>query len=134
MPLSWDGLDDSVCEAIRKENIGAFSVNNCTVVDYVNVTAAEGGTKYNVSASSNGWTTLSNVSVSPASAIEGGTDDEITVVQQSDIIAAENQIKASKEEENKKKLFDTIDDKYYIIDSSFEQTTSNATATPAADE
>ncbi len=136
--LSWDGLNDKNCEKTWREIVGIFSVTNCLVSVTVDVTAAGSGANYNAPASSTGWETLSNVSVTPASAIEGGTDDIITVVQQSDVIAAQNQIKSSKEEENKTKLFEKIKeesgDKYYIIESSFEQSTSNDIVTPAVDE
>ncbi|MBQ3453150.1 hypothetical protein IJG28_03100 [Candidatus Saccharibacteria bacterium] len=133
--LTWDG-DEDKCENSKKifaNPDGTMSIR-CLISDTVSVTAAEGGSKYNIAASSSGWSTLSGADVVSTTAMEGGTDDEITVVQQSDIINAENQVKSSKEEENKQKLFDTIDDKYYIIESSFEQTISNTAATPAADE
>lgn len=133
--ISWDG-DEDKCENSKKifaNPDGTMSIR-CLISDTVSVTAAEGGSKYNIAASSSGWSTLSGADVVSTTAMEGGSDDEITVVQQSDIINAENQVKSSKEEENKQKLFDTIDDKYYIIDSSFEQSVSNTIATPAADE
>lgn len=139
LTMRYNKEDVSICtnvsEADRKKiEAGEITLNKCTILAKIKVTAAQAGTNYNISSKTSGWSTISGVRVSLDGSISGGTDDIKTVVQQSDIIAAENQIKASKEEENKKKLFDTIDDKYYIIDSSFEQTTSNATATPAADE
>lgn len=136
--LDWDAENDDNCEKTWRDKIGSLLVTYCSITATIDVTAAESGTKYNVSASSSGWSTLSSIGVTPASAMEGGTDDVITVVQQSDVIEAQNQVKSSKEEENKEKLFEKIKnesgDKYYIIDSSFEQTTSDDVVTPAVDE
>ena len=137
--ISWDGNEDNC------ENDKVFTLNpdntmsiRCLMSEEVNVTASDGGSKYNVAASSSGWSTISNASVVSLTPMEGGTDDIITVVQQSDVINAQNQVKSSKEEENKEKLFEKIksesNDKYYIIDSSFEQTTSDDVVTPAVDE
>lgn len=133
--LSWDGDED------KCENHKVFTLNpdntmsiHCQISEDVEVTAVDGGTKYNVAASSSGWSTISNANVVALTAMEGGTDDVITVVKQSDIIAAQEKLVTAKGEENKKKLYETIDDKYYIIDSSFEQSTSETKATPAADE
>ena len=134
--LGWDG-DEEKCENKKKlepNPDGSMSIR-CLISEEVTVTAVEGGSKYNIGATSTGWDTVSGASVVSESAMAGGTDDVITVVQQADIERAKNELVGSKEEENKTKLYESIDDKvYYIIDSSFEQTTSETVATPAADE
>ena len=135
--LIWDGRNPTKCENtdIIVPNPSGASTIRCLISETVEVTAVEGGAKYNAAASGTGWSTLSGIGVVSITAMEGGTDDIITVVKQSDIIAAQDKIVSSKAEENKEKLYAKIDkDKYYVIDSSFEQSTSNAVSTPAADE
>ena len=132
--LAWDGISLKDCDKTQIKPSGAFSIISCQISTTIGVTAAEGGTKYNAPVSGTGWSTLSGLGVVSATAIEGGTDNVITVVKQSDVLAAQEKIVSAKGDENKEKLYKTIDEKYYVIDSSFEQSTSNATATPAADE
>ena len=128
--LSWDGDEDS-CENDKKIVGGKIQ---CLISEKVKVTATEGGSKYNVGASSTGWGTVASINVYSKSGMTGGTDDTITVVQQSDIEKAKSELTVSKEEENRAKLLETIDDNYYIIESSFEQNTSSVVATPGVDE
>lgn len=128
--LSWDGDEDS-CENDKKIQGGKI---RCLISEKVSVTATEGGSKYNVAAASTGWSTVASINVYSKTGMSGGTDDTITVVQQSDVEKAKSEITASKEEENRTKLYETIDDNYYIIESSFEQNTSSAVATPGVDE
>ena len=133
--MSFDGDDTSVCSNVtEKTTIQEFKTQGCRIYAKVGVTAAAGGAKYNISASEKGWNTVADVAVYSDAPMSGGTDNEITVVQQSDIINAQNELTSMKEEEIKDKLYDTIDDNYYVIDSSFELNTSETTATPAADE
>ena len=137
--LLWDGKLTS-CENKDRDDDPVISdgVINCLISRKINVTASDAGSKYNIAKSGTGWSTVARVNVYSADAMSGGSDDIITVVQQSDVVAAQNQVKSSKEEENKEKLFEKIKnesgDKYYIIDSSFEQTTSDDVVTPAVDE
>lgn len=139
LTMRYSKDDVSVCTNVseadkKKIETGEMTLNRCTILAKVKVTAIQAGANYNISSKASGWSTISGVNVSLDGSISGGTDDIKNVVQQSDIIAAENQIKASKEEEDKAKLYETIGDDYYIIDSSFEVVTSGTTATPAADE
>ncbi len=129
--LSYGGRGEG-CE--NERNLPELIESGCRVTARVNVTAMEPGSKYNIAMQQSGWDTVAPVGAYSDKAMEGGTDNVVTVVQQSDIISAQDKIKSSKEEENKAKLYETIDDKYYIIDSSFEQNTSNVKATPATDE
>ena len=130
--LVWDGKPSS-CENSNDEvTDGHFQ---CLISGRVNVTAMNGGSNYNIPATPSGWSTTANIRVYSDKAMVGGTDKIVTVVQQSDIEKAKGELTTAKEEENKQKLYDTIDqDEYFIIDSSFEQATSNAEATPAADQ
>ena len=135
--LSYSGSDDEKCD--NAGQISSLVNSGCQKSARVKVTAGGSGEKYNILASNSGWSAVARITgVYSDKPMTGGTDNEITVVQQSDVIAAQNQVKSSKEEENKEKLFEKIksesDDKYYIIDSSFEQTTSDDVVTPAVDE
>lgn len=128
--LEWDGKPDS-CE--NDDTILDGKIR-CLISATVNVSATEGGSKYNIGAASTGWSTVANINVYSTSAMTGGTDDIITVVQQSDVEKAKSALTSSKEEESKEKLYETIDDNYYVIDSSFELKTEVAAATPGVDE
>ena len=135
--LSYKGNGSDKCD--NAENIVSLIRSGCLISGRVKVTAGGAGEKYNVLASNTGWTAVARVDgVYSDKAMAGGTDNFITVIQQSDVIAAQNQIKTSKEDENKTKLFEKIKDesgdKYYIIESSFEQSTSDDVVTPAVDE
>ena len=129
--LSWDGETMKDCENNGKPSLIS---SGCQVSARVAVTAAAAGANYNIAASNSGWNTTADVGVYSDKAMGGGTDDIVTVVEQSDIEKAKDELKASNEEENKAKLMSTIDGNVIVIDSSFEQETSAATATPAAGE
>ena len=129
--LSWDGETMKDCENNGKPSLIS---SGCQVSARVAVTAASAGANYNIAASNSGWNTTADVGVYSDKAMTGGTDDIITVVEQSDIEKAKNELKASNEEDNKTKLLSTVGDNVIVIDSSFEQETAAATATPAAGE
>ena len=129
--LVWDGKPSS-CENSNDEvTDGHFQ---CLISGRVGVTAMNGGSDYNIPATPSGWSTTANIRVYSDKAMVGGTDEVVTVVQQSDIEKAKGELTTAKEDENKKKLYESIGDGYYIIDQSFEQSTSNVESTPAADQ
>ena len=131
--LSWDGEDFDDCD--NGNNASQLIQSGCQISGRVSVTAAEAGSKYNIAATQSGWSTVANVSGAYSDkAMSGGTDNVITVVEQSDVEKAKDQLKSANEEENKQKLYDSIDDNMMIIESSFKQETSAAEATPAAGE
>ncbi len=133
--ISWDGDLGSIkddCENWGKSTLKEWG---CQVSTTIAVTAVKGGASYNIGATSSGWSTTANVIVRSDKAMSGGTDEVITVVQQSDVEAAKASIKAANEDEAKEELYKTIDeDEYYIIDTSFNVATESATATPGVDE
>lgn len=129
--ISWDGKDD-VCD--NKGQTSSLVRSGCQVSGRVPVTAANAGTSYNIAASNSGWKTAADIGVYSDKAMSGGTDNIITVVEQADIEKAKSELKSSNESENKAKLLDTIDESLLVIDSSFSQDTSAATATPAVGE
>ena len=129
--LSWDGKPSSCENSDDEVTDGHFQ---CLISGRVAVTAQNGGSNYNIPATPSGWSTTANVRVYSDKAMVGGTDKITTVVQQSDIEKAKGELTTAKEEENKKKLFESIGDGYYIIETSFNQSTGSVEASPAADQ
>lgn len=130
--LSYNGEGKAQCA--NKDNSEGLVDYGCRINGSIAVTASEPGSKYNIAASSTGWDTVARVFPYSDKAMTGGTDDIVTVVEQSDIEKAKDQLKSTKEEENKQKLYDSVDDNMLVIDSSFSQDTDTAVATPAAGE
>ena len=130
--LAYSGNGKDECD--NKGDAESLVDYGCKISAHVPITAIEAGSNYNIAASSTGWSTNAPVNVYSDKAMAGGSDDIKTVVQQSDVEKAKGELTTAKEEENKKKLYDSIGDEYYIIDSSFAQTTSSAEATPGVDQ
>ena len=129
--LSWDGITTKDCE-----NNGEASAitSGCMIAARVGVTAEASGVGYNIAAAQNGWSTVANVGVYSDSAMTGGTDKTITVVQQSDVDTAKTKLETENESVNKQKLLDTLPEDAFVIESSFKQTVSEAVASPAVGE
>lgn len=129
--LSWDGKDTTKCD-----NNGQASAitSGCLVSARVPVVAEDSGTKYNISANEFGWSGAADVAVYSDKAMTGGTDETITVVQQSDIDEAKKKIEASNESANRQKLIASIPEGNLVITSSFKQTVGDAISTPAVGE
>ncbi|MBQ3470283.1 hypothetical protein IJH23_01025 [Candidatus Saccharibacteria bacterium] len=126
--LSWDGSLSS-CEKIEDKK--------CIISARVNVTAQAPGAAYNIEKSSAGWKTAALVRVYSDKAMEGGSDQMITIVTQADIDKAKAELTTSNEADNKKKIFERIGEKSegaFILESSFTQSTSEVTSTPAVGE
>ncbi len=121
---SWDG---SVV------NCPSLSGTTCNVtVNNIDVTANEGGASYNIAAQSSGTTSVSGVSVAKSSAMSGGTDKEVTVVDEKDIEDAKSQLADS--DESKQKLFDQIGEGVVKIESSYKVETKDVTSSPKKGE
>lgn len=130
--LSYSGNGKSECA--NKDDANSLVDYGCRINGTVAVIASEPGSKYNIAASSTGWDTVARVVPYSTEAMSGGTDDIVTVVEQSDIEKAKEQLADANESENKQKLYDGIDDNMLIIESSFKQETAKAESTPAAGE
>ena len=128
--LSWDGIP-SKCENASET---VETVFRCRISARVSVTASKPGTKYNIAASSTGWSTSASVVAYSDGAMEGGTDKMITVVQQSDIDEAVQGIKTENEKDGKDALFETIDEGAFIVEASFKQEVGDVVSTPAVGE
>lgn len=128
--LTWGGKD-SECKNKDDDNIGT---KGCYIYKDIAVKAAEAGANYNISATSGGWATNSGVTVASSSAMDGGSDKTVTIVQQSDIDKALKDTTTENEAVNKQKLLDTVSEDQFAIDSSFKQTVSDPKSEPAVGE
>lgn len=129
--LSWNGKDSKVCG-----NNGEASAvtSGCLISGRVTVTAASPGAEYNISASSTGWSTTANAGVYSDSAMTGGTDELITVVQQADVDTALSKIKTTGEEAKKTALLATISDDNMVVDSTFKVVAGEPSVIPKVGE
>lgn len=125
--LTWGGKD-SECKNKDDDNIGS---KGCYIYKDISVTAAEAGANYNIPATSAGWGPSSGVTVASGSAMSGGSDKTVTIVQQSDIDKAMKDTTSENESVNKEKLLDSLADDEFPIDSSFKQTVADPVSTPA---
>ncbi|MBR0242673.1 hypothetical protein IJQ51_01870 [Candidatus Saccharibacteria bacterium] len=132
--LSWDGTDVSKCE--NSGQASAFT-SGCLISGRVSVTASAPGEQYNIAAASTGWTTTANVGVYSDSAMAGGSDKTVTIVQQSDIEAALAKVvdeNASTESARKAQLMNTIEDGSFVIESSYKEKLSDPVSSPKVGE
>ena len=132
--LSWDGTDVSKCE--NSGQASAFT-SGCLISGRVSVTASAPGEQYNIAAASTGWTTTANVGVYSDSAMTGGSDKTVTIVQQSDIEAALAKVvdeNASTESARKAQLMNTIEDGSFVIESSYKEKLSDPVSSPKVGE
>ena len=130
--LSYTGEGKNECA--NKDNPVGMVDYGCRINGTVPVEASEAGSKYNIAASSSGWSTNARVFAYSENSMSGGTDDKIIVVQQSDIDKAKESLAASNEKENKEKLLEEARKDALVIESSFNQTTAEAVSTPGVGE
>ena len=137
--ITWGGKD-SECKNKDDDNIGT---KGCYIYKEISVTAAEPGANYNISATGGGWATNSGVVVAASSAMSGGSDKTITVVQQSDIDKAlngdPNDTTKKETDDNSQaviraKLEDLIAEDEFMIESSFKVTFNDPVSSPAVGE
>lgn len=129
--LKWDGKDASVCV---NNGQASMATSGCLISARVPVVAEASGAKYNISANDLDWSTAANVEVDSDKAMEGGTDETVTIVQQSDIDKAKEELEKKGSSDNKEKLFDSIPENNLIISSSYEVKVGDATSSPSVGE
>lgn len=130
--LEWDGLDTMACENVN--NATQVIQYGCLLSQEVSVTASASGAKYNIAASSTGWSESSRiVDVYSVAAMAGGTDKEVTVIQQSDIDKVTEKI-ASDSKTTKEKLLASINNTSMAIESSFKHEIVKTVSTPGVGE
>ncbi|MBR3052479.1 hypothetical protein IKG60_02570 [Candidatus Saccharibacteria bacterium] len=133
--MSFDGKDTSVCSNVNDDTkIKELKEQGCKIYVIIKVTAAEPGSKYNISARETGWDTTAPVAAYSTSPMSGGTDKEITIVLQSDVLKAKEALAATDENANKEKLLASLSEDALVIESSFKQSTGEAISTPGAGE
>ena len=133
--LSWNGNQASCENNDRQDDpIIRDGVVSCLKSVRVKVTAAEPGERYNIAKSSAGWHTVASVAVYSDDAMAGGTDEEITIVLQSDIDQAQSKLNGANLEENKEKLIAQLGNDKLIIESSLKQELINVESTPKVGE
>ena len=129
--LTWDGDSNKACD-----NFSTISSDKeCLKTASVRITASEAGEKYNISASASGWHSSNSeiYSATNSSAISGGTDKTVTIVQQSDIDSAKDKL-ASDSTLDKDALKAKFSKDYLTIEASYKEETNDVVSTPAAGE
>lgn len=135
--ISWDG--DVTTAEKDCENYSAsdkkWKSAGCKVSVSVKVVANDSGTKYNISSTSSGWSSsVAGLDVISNSAMTGGSDKTVTVVQQSDIDKALSSLSSDNESSNREKLLDSLGDDQFAITSSYKQTASDPVSSPKVGE
>lgn len=124
--LSWDGVNDAGCED------GSSIKNGCRKTAAIQIQAEASGDKYNISAGESGWSSTAGVSAYNPTAIAGGTTKVVTIVQQSDVDKAAQQLQEKTEGSDvKAELMKKLSKDVYPIESSFKTDVSGAVSTPA---
>ena len=111
-----------------------FSSGKCTYqsTGSTKVTAQTAGAKYNVASSTFSVSGRPDVSASSSAAMTGGTDNNITVVSQSDIDGAKQKAAtASSADDFKRNLIKQLNDSgFYVLDSTFKADSQSVSASP----
>ena len=130
--LSYDGNGLSSCN--NKEDVTILT-SGCLISARVPVTAAESGTEYNISASNKGWRSDASIDgVYSDAAMSGGTDQTVTVVSEEDVKKAKEELLADNNKANKQTFIESQPEGLLIIESSFKQSTTDVTVSPAIGE
>ena len=133
--LSWDGVNANGCDN-KNSSATEFLRDGCIVSKTVDVTAEKPGAEYNIEAAPANWRSSTGFGVYSSAAMTGGTDVMITVVQQSDIDKALNEIGSNNNDQvNREKLYDSVNkDNAIIIESSYSHSTGDPVSSPALGE
>lgn len=123
LSVTWDGM---------AKNCSGTITTICNIQKEVEVVATESGASYNVAATTSGNIEAASFSFLNSSAMTGGTDKHVTVVDEKDIEEARKQLAASGEA--KDKLLEQIGDSVVKIESSYKVDTQDPTSTPKKGE
>ncbi len=126
--LSWDGRSSSCENAAEDDDITGVLDYGCLISRKITVEAVDGGSASNLS-----WTGASVISAGLYSdgSTSGGSDKEVTIVEQIDVERAKDQLKAANEADDKAKLLEQVEENMLPIELSFAEETSTAEASPA---
>ncbi|MBR5939188.1 hypothetical protein IKZ77_01390, partial [Candidatus Saccharibacteria bacterium] len=107
----------------------------CKVVAKVPVVADVPGEEYNIAGSRSGWESSKvGIFAYSDSPMSGGTNNMITIVSQSDVDKAKDEIESADEQENKDSLIKDLSDNLMPINASFAQKVGDAVVAPAVGE
>ncbi|MDO4220324.1 MAG: hypothetical protein Q4D22_03820 [Candidatus Saccharibacteria bacterium] len=135
--------------AVTKAKIGSLSKNctlnddgitiNCNlssdVVAEVSVVSTENGEKYNIAASTSGWSfPINTITATKASAMTGGSSKIVKVVSQEDVEKASNDLSGEADKEAREELASQFSSEYILIGNSFAVTSTNTTTSPSLNE
>lgn len=128
----WNGETPLVCNGKTYNNNAQIKAltSNCQISVTVPVEALNPGEEFNISADSS-WGAYEGASVSNGSAISGGSTRMVTVVAQSDVNKAKEEIAQRDLEAAKTSLYKQIDDTMLAIEASYQSDTSDAVSNPA---
>ena len=130
--FSWNGdINNNDCDN-RINNVN----QSCQITKKIRVVASACGEKYNTESDTANWKFANNsFTIKNASAITGGTDHMITVVDKSDIDQANAKLAEDAMTENKTALLSDIDEETTLaIESSFQQTTTEPVSSIEVDQ
>lgn len=127
-PLNFiiDEEEDDTCPASKLLKSG------CTISATIAVTAVENGEKYNIGAHSSGWSSsIAGISASNTDPFSGGVSKTVTIVLQSDVDKAKENLAVSKESSGKSALEAKFKDDIMTIESSYSKVVGDPISTPA---
>lgn len=131
--LRWEENNFSACVNKPKLSDLISHKDSCLIVASVDVTAAEAGTSFNIAPDKN-WSTNAGVGAYSKEAMSGGTDQLITVVQQSDLDAAYRALAGGSTTDSKAKLMSEAPDDRVLIETSFKEGLAEFKTSPALGE
>lgn len=128
----WNGEPPLTCNGKTYNNNGQIKAlkTPCQISVTVSVEALNPGEEFNLSGGSS-WGAFEGASVSNGSAISGGSTRMVTVVAQSDVNKAKEEIAQRDLEAAKTSLYKQIDDTMLPIEASYQAETSDAVSNPA---
>jgi len=143
--IHWDGDITSAAKDCENYGSAGWKERGCKVSTKVSVVAAEPGARYNIAGDGTWSNAIAGLETVGSSAMTGGSDKTVTVVQQSDIDKVlngtndANNTNADKNEDStetivKAKLEDSIGEDQFAIESSFKVTFNDPVSSPAVGE
>lgn len=128
----WNGEPPLTCNGKTYNNNGQIKAlsSNCQISVTVSVEALNPGEEFNIAAGSS-WGAFEGASVSNTAAISGGTTRVVTVVSQSDVDKAKEEIASRDLEAAKTSLYKQVDDTMLVIEPSYQADAGDVVSTPA---
>jgi hypothetical protein len=121
--VTWDG---------KSKNCSGVIATICNVPRDVEVVATEGGTSYNIDKTTSGNVDSNQFAFVSSSAMTGGTDKNVTVVDEKDIEDAKKQLASNNDA--KDKLMEQVGNSVVKIDSSYKVDTEDPESSPKKGE